>query len=231
MSDPLVSVVIPTYNQRPSYLLAAVETALEQTVPVEVLVVDDGSSPAIADLPDRARVIRHETNRGIAAALNTGIRAMTTEWFAWLSSDDMMDSTKLETQIRETTQAGLWCSFHQYRVIRHNRVQGDSYLPRWSTMFQQRRNLAALCEINGSTALIHRRVFEDVGVFDEAYRYGQDWEMWNRIGQKYLWLPIPQVLGSRREGENLTASIESDPQLKAMRDDEDARIRDRYRPE
>jgi glycosyltransferase involved in cell wall biosynthesis len=89
---PVASIVIPTYNQRPQYLAEAVNSALGQTVPnVEVIVVDDGSDePPFADRdlkPENLQIIRHETNRGIAAALNTGIRASSAPWVCWLSSD------------------------------------------------------------------------------------------------------------------------------------------------
>jgi hypothetical protein len=99
---------------------------------------------------------------------------------------------------------------------------------RWRTLDNQRLYLGRTCMINGSTTMIHRQVFEDVGGFDESYRYGQDWEMWCRIGSKYLWHPIRKTLGSRREGENLTAAIADDSDKRKQRDAEDARIRARY---
>jgi glycosyltransferase involved in cell wall biosynthesis len=232
LTQPVASIVIPAFNQRPQYLAEAVNSALGQSVPVEVIVVDDGSDePIPADgAPSNVRIIRRETNRGIAVALNTGIRAMTTDWWCWLSSDDLLTPDKVETQLKETLAASCLASHHGYLCFRTGeRPMGYVDPIRWRTLDNQRVYLGRTCCVNGSTAMVHRQVFDDVGLFDESYRYGQDWEMWCRIGQKYLWHPIRKPLGSRREGENLTVRIEQDDALRAARNAEDDRIRARYR--
>jgi len=72
-------------------------------------------------------------------------------------------------------------------------------------------------------------VFDDVGLFDTSFRYGQDWEMWARVGRKYRWLALEEILGSRRRSEfNLTAQIGRSDKMRAVRDAEDRRIKDMY---
>ena len=77
--SPLVSVVIPTYNQA-SYLRASIDSVLAQTYPaIEVVVVDDGSTDETPDILASygdGRAIR-QTNHGAANALNHGIREST----------------------------------------------------------------------------------------------------------------------------------------------------------
>ena len=91
MRAPLLSIIIPTYN-RPEQLLRAVDSVLSQTVSnIEVIVVDDGSTPAVA-LPDqeRVRVIRLNSNQGGAAARNQGAKAALSRWITYLDDDDVL---------------------------------------------------------------------------------------------------------------------------------------------
>ena len=97
-----VSVVIPTYNYG-RYLATAIESALAQTfVPLEVIVVDDGSTddtPQILEtFGNRIQTIR-QLNQGAGAARNTGIAAARGEYVAFLDSDDIWKPRKLQMQI------------------------------------------------------------------------------------------------------------------------------------
>lgn len=226
---PRASIIIPTYNQKPELLKAAIASASAQSVPVEIIVVDDGSEPPV-QVPPGVKLVRHERNQGISAALNSGITTMTTEWFCWLSSDDTLSPTKVDTQLTELLKVGAKAGFHDYDVPVSS-LRGSRLPPQWRNLEEQHAQLVRGCCINGSTVMVHRSVFNDVGMFDLAFKFGQDWEMWCRIGEKYLWHATSQVLGSRHEGGNLTqliaAECSASPRRK-QRDDEDARIRARY---
>lgn len=97
--QPRVGIVIPVFNTGP-YLREAIESALAQTEPVEIVVVDDASTDAetleilagYADHPG-IRLIRHEQNSGLPAGLNTGIGAMSTRFAFLLGSDDIVGAT------------------------------------------------------------------------------------------------------------------------------------------
>jgi GT2 family glycosyltransferase len=102
MERPSVSVIIPTYN-RASSLPATISSVVRQTLPpVEVIVVDDGSTDdteeVCAALPAAVRYIRQE-NAGVSAARNRGIREATAEWIAFVDSDDTWHPAKLEVQL------------------------------------------------------------------------------------------------------------------------------------
>ena len=108
VSEPLpVTVVIPAYN-RPAMVQRAVRSALDQRPrpPAEVLVVDDCSSDDTAAVASAAgaTVIRHDVNRGGAAARNTAIRAAGHDWIAFLDSDDEL----LPTSPRGAVAASRW---------------------------------------------------------------------------------------------------------------------------
>src|SRR5262245_7589054 len=94
-----ISVVIPTYNAA-AFLAEALESVRAQTrVPAEVIVVDNGSTDASAELAEAAgaRVLRLE-RPGVSRARNAGIRAATQQWIAFLDADDLWQPDKLAAQ-------------------------------------------------------------------------------------------------------------------------------------
>src|SRR5262245_39993346 len=99
--SPKVAVVIPVFN-RPEGVARAIRSVLTQTFQdFELVVVDDGSTDrttdAVAAIRDhRIRLVRHERNCGGGATRNTGIRASTAPFVAFLDSDDEWMPTKLE---------------------------------------------------------------------------------------------------------------------------------------
>jgi glycosyltransferase involved in cell wall biosynthesis len=106
-----VSVVIPSFR-RIDWLGRAIDSVLAQTVSeFEVVVVDDGPSDRVAQFvachPDpRVRCVRHEVNRGVAAARNTGVAAARGPVIGFLDHDDVWLPTKLERQLAAMDQTG-----------------------------------------------------------------------------------------------------------------------------
>src|SRR5947207_692803 len=105
MDEPLVSIVVPTYN-RAYCLPRTIDSALAQTyASVEVIVVDDGSKDDTAALvrarygsDGRVQMISQQ-NAGVAAARNTGMAAARGDYVALLDSDDVWQPWKLELQM------------------------------------------------------------------------------------------------------------------------------------
>ena len=122
---PLVSVIIPVYNVKP-YLAEALGSVVHQSYPqLEILVIDDGSTDGSGALCDhyaahdpRIRVI-HQSNRGLSAARNAGLDAMTGQAVAFLDSDDAfspeMIRAMLEAMQREQADLVV-CSYSVHPV-------------------------------------------------------------------------------------------------------------------
>ena len=108
--DPIVSVVIPTYNHA-EYLKKALESALSQTFNlIEVLVVDNNSSDdtdlVLGSFVDkRLKIIKTDNKGVIAVSRNLGIKKAVGKWIAFLDSDDFWYPNRLETIIQNLDQA------------------------------------------------------------------------------------------------------------------------------
>lgn len=177
-----ISVIIPLYNRRDE-IGRAIASALGQSrAPDEIVVVDDasrdGSAEAVAALGDsRIRLLRHPSNRGAAAARNTGIAAATSDWIALLDSDDEWEPKKLARQLDmllaapDAPAAGV-----TGYVIRDYRTGEErAFTPRSADAA-----LDALvwgCPLGvGSTLLARRSIFTELGAFDADLPRLEDWE-------------------------------------------------------
>lgn len=104
MEKPLVSVVMPVYNGE-RYIGKAIESALGQEVPVEVLVIDDcsadGTELAVMKYMDsgKIRYIRNEQNMGAARSRNRGVKEARGKYIAFLDADDWWQEDKLLRQM------------------------------------------------------------------------------------------------------------------------------------
>jgi len=180
-----VSVVIPVYN-RPDLLQRAVSSVSRQSfAPFEILVVDDGSSPAIEILNDLhsipVRILRNVQNQGVSAARNLGIREANGDWIALLDSDDEWMEDKLQKQVHHIEQhEGLHAIHTGEKWIRNgNEVIPPAYLNKspenlWERSLQH-------CLICPSSVLLHKSIFEAIGLFNENLAVCEDYEFWLRL--------------------------------------------------
>ena len=123
--NPIVSVVIPTYN-RATEVRNAIESVLGQTVAdTEIIVVDDGSTDDTGKVVTGAFGVRvryfAQTNQGVSAARNRGIAEARGEWIAFLDSDDLWERDKLEWQLKALERYGSQClaCYTDTRLLNH----------------------------------------------------------------------------------------------------------------
>lgn len=197
---PLVSVVIPVYNDE-KYIQECVKSALNQDYEnLEVIVVDDGSSDStlkiLQTFGEKIHYI-HQENRGTAAALNKGIQNASGELIAWLSSDDLFLPKKIERQVEKFLEKPL------LELVYTDWIMIDSQGKEVKVVHcpsppVERFVLEMLQEnfINGSSIVIRRECFEKVGYFDETLPADSDGDMWFRMLKKgchFGHLPIPLI--------------------------------------
>jgi glycosyltransferase involved in cell wall biosynthesis len=206
---PLVSVIIPAYN-RATVLRRAIDSVLRQSFgDFEIIVVDDGSTDGTAAeaaqcTDPRLSALRHDTNRGAAAARNTGIRAAAGALIAFLDSDDEWLPQKLERQVAalQRAPANVLMSTTGYWMLRERSAEIRARTPKnvadWGAA------LRSGCVLSpGSTAMMRREAFAIHGLFDEQLRRLEDWDWLLRYVAKHDILVVPEPLARIHMAERM----------------------------
>jgi glycosyltransferase involved in cell wall biosynthesis len=198
--NPLVSVVLPTYN-RADLLRRAIDSVLRQRFSdFELIVVDDASRDDTWDLvksisDSRLQILRHVQNRGAAAARNTGIAASRGEFIAFQDSDDEWLPEKLGQQLKLIRslpeKVGLiYSSFirvngqhHQIVPSRFRQMLSRLPLPAWNLSGSMVSALSKGNFITTSAVMVRKTWLESSGHFDESLPRLQDWDLWLRMAQ------------------------------------------------
>ena len=197
---PRVSVIIPTYN-RAALVQDAAASVLAQTFrDFELLVVDDGSTDgtpeALAAFAGEIKVLRHPQRRGVSAARNTGIAAAQGEMLAFLDSDDLWLPEKLARQmafmaalpgllLSQTEEIWVRRGLRVNPPLSHRKEGGHIFL----------RSLER-CLVSPSAVVLHRRLLEAHGGFDEDLPAAEDYDLWLRLAWRYEvgLLPAPLII-------------------------------------
>lgn len=174
MASPRFSVIIPAYNAA-GLVSRAIQSALSQTYPVlEIIVVDDGSSDATAEVAARTGpgvAVIQQKNAGPAAARNTGAAVAKGDWLAFLDADDAWLPNKLAVQVGETEG--------ERTGVVHAREAPDvtaDYVITFDTLW--RRN-----QLINSATIVRKSAFQQVGGFDEdrSLISVEDYNLWLRL--------------------------------------------------
>jgi glycosyltransferase involved in cell wall biosynthesis len=200
--EPLVSVVIPTYN-RVSLLKEAIDSVNRQTYRrFEVIVVDDGSE-------DHTRFVVDEYELGFVSVphcgrpgylRNLGVENASGELLAFLDSDDLWRRTKLERQV-------AYMRSHPEIPLCHTR---ELWLRAGRTVSQAKQRhereghifgaCVRKCIIGPSTVIMRKDLFEEVGGFDPDLEIAEDYELWLRISSAHRIGYIDEPLVTKRGG-------------------------------
>lgn len=208
---PRVSVVLPTYNR--AYCVSrAIESVLRQTYhELELIVVDDCSSDDTQALLERfadprLRVLRHEYNKGGAAARNTGVAAARSPLIAFQDSDDEWCVTMLEKQLARRAEMGPEYGLSYCAKIIHGRDNHGNFGPRYAAYMPSPDRVIVegnvLNEVlyraivSTQTLVVTKQLLVEVGGFDESLRVGLDWELSIRLARrtKFAFIEEPLVM-------------------------------------
>lgn len=231
MKNPKVSVIIPVYNGG-EWIKECIRSVTGQTYDnVEIIAIDDcstdGSVRKIKDIDDpRVTILENNSNRGIAASRNRGIRHSSGQFIGFLDQDDIWLEHKLETQLQRfsNTPEKTGVVYSAVELLDTNKgttdintflsLSGD-YMSRVSDIFLNN-------PITNITTLVKRECFEEYGLLDESLFGSDDYEFWLRIAGEYGFEYIDEPLAQKRlHGEN--ASTNLDQMVKDRR-----RIAERY---
>jgi glycosyltransferase involved in cell wall biosynthesis len=194
-SDPgnsLVSVVIPTHN-RAHLIIDALSSAVAQSWrPIEIIVVDDGSTDGTPDevkrwhaatAPEISVQVIAQRSAGGNAARNNGSSAARGDFIAFLDSDDVWHPSKLRKQMAVLRARPQFVAV--YCGIREVRAETGDVLVDSRRSYPQGELLEKLLVADvtapTSTCLVYRAAFERAGMFDTELSARQDWDLWIRL--------------------------------------------------
>jgi len=198
-SESSVSAIIPAYNAAP-YLAEAVESILGQNYqPLEILIVDDGSTDGTPEVASRfagsnVRYIR-QPHSGSPFALNNGLRNAGGNLICFLDSDDVWTPDKLALQVPLIMQDAT-----VEIVLSHQRRM---WRPKGSSDYRFTEPELAL---HPQSCVFRRSVFDKVGLFDTSFKYAADWDWFMRareLGVKFV-VHLEVTNYYRRHGNNLS---------------------------
>jgi len=180
-----LGIVIPSYNAERT-LRRAVESVLAQTFQDwELIVVDDGSeafqSEIIKDFlgDPRIKFLRLERNSGAATARNAGIKGARSEWIAFLDADDEWLPDKLARQFYFIRNAGKRINLCATGFIYKKYLDGvliseTCRIPKHESSY---RKVVFGCDISpGSTLMVRRTVFDEIGYLSPELSRFEDWD-------------------------------------------------------
>lgn len=218
---PLVSVVIPT-RDRPAFLREAIASVLGQTYRnLEIVIVDDGSNPAIpGGVSDRrVRVLRNERPLGVARARNVGLAAARGDYVAFMDDDDQWADCKIASQIASFVEstAAAWSACGAIIIDARGAMIGAQRL-------ESGRDVAStilagnVIPGGGSGVLAEVAAVRALGGFDERFSVFADWDMWIRLAQHSPMTVVdrPLVAYLRHDGGMSQSSREAIGELRRL---------------
>jgi len=193
--QPLVSVIMPTYNHA-QFIGEAIDSVLNQTYNnLELIIIDNYSKDNTAEIvasykDDRIKYLKFKNNGVIAASRNYGIKHSQGEYIAFLDSDDMWLPEKLEKQINIFKASNKTSMLYtRFRTIEgdiiSNRIFPKNGKYKSGDIFK-----ALYCRsfIACSSVIVKRSVLDQVGFFDTDPDLVaiEDTDLWLRIALKYI---------------------------------------------
>jgi len=194
-SNPLVSVVIASYN-RASLIARAIASVLNQKYRnLEIVIVDDGSTDntsqvALSFNDERIKIFSHEKNKGLAASRNTGIKNSNGEFVTFLDDDDEWLPEKIQRQL-EVFQ-GLNIAIGLVFINGYSEAEGRMFIPGQNgseVVYDPEKNRFFPLRIlitPPSGWMLPMKVIKGIGYFDEAmYNNWDDGDYFVRVASKY----------------------------------------------
>ena len=186
MDETLISVIIPAHNCA-HYICQAIDSALIQEVPMEILVIDDGSQDNLDQVmknyekEPRIRYLKNEKNLGVARTRNKGVALAKGNYIAFLDADDYWVENKLKKQLALMQEQGtVICSTARELMLPNGELTGH-IIPVKERISYRRQMLHN--QINCSSVLIKTEVAREFPMHhDDSH---EDYLMWLEVLKKY----------------------------------------------
>lgn len=226
---PLVSIILPTYN-REKYISKAIKSVIEQTYTNwELLVIDDGSTDRTESIvksfkDKRIKYIYQENSGKPSVARNKGIDLSIGEYIAFIDSDDLWTTDKLEKQMSYllNVNLGIDMIFSNALIMTINNIKRGY----WSNVGNEKGYLSRI-ELLGKnhiplpSVVLRRDCLKSIGKFNESndLKIGEDYDLWLRISDRYkiYYINEPLVI-VYKHATNTTTTFPTQNQLYLARE-------------
>jgi glycosyltransferase involved in cell wall biosynthesis len=207
----MVSAIIVTYN-RATFLKEAIDSVLAQTYfqknhdDWELLIIDDGSTDGTRKLGSsychqyKNISYHYSEHRGVSQARNFGLNLSRGEFIGFLDSDDLWLKDKVQVQLSylKAFPEALFCLTEEIWIRNGCRVNQAKKHQKYSGFILDK--VLPLCLLSLSSAMFRRRLFEEIGQFDESLPVGEDYDLGIRIALRYPYHFLPSPLIIKRGG-------------------------------
>lgn len=214
-ATPTVSVIVPTYNAA-GFIEETLRSVLDQRTaePLEVIVVDDGSSDATTEvaarMDPRVRVLR-QTRSGVSVARNHGLREARGRYVCFLDHDDVWHPAKLAAQLPVLAQDPEVALVHTDYVVWTQDAAG--VFPSAPSLLEEEPDRGIDEGVSGwayhhllvdsfiltSTAILRTDAVRTVGGFDAKLPYSEDWDLWLRLSRRWRFVKLKGRLALYRQ--------------------------------
>ena len=227
---PIVSVVVPVYQQQ-AFVAEAIASLLAQTlVDIEIIAVDDGSTDDSASIvesfADPRLILIRRPNGGPSVAINDGMMRSRGDFIALLGGDDIAEPWRFAHQIEVMAQRGIDVIFSEPALIdSEGRVLQDSVVPNFYTHAGHRNAPAIFRQLvlDGNflcapTVMFRRSVLEEIGLFRPELIQLQDYDYWLRAAAAGKVISVMQrrTTRYRRHLGNLSSAAANDAMMAEM---------------
>jgi len=206
--NPLVSIVLPVYNGA-DHVSRSIESVLKQTYEnLELIIVNDCSTDnsrdvvlSFVDQDDRIKLIDHEVNKKLPAALNTGFRNAKGELLTWTSHDNefLPNALKAMTSFMlDNPDTGL---------VFANEEIADESSGEIKAQTKNQIDKIVFGNVIGACFLYRKNVMEQVGDYDESLFLAEDYDYWLRVWKEFRCSHLQETLYRYSvSGDSLTAT-------------------------
>ena len=221
-NQPLVSVVMATFNEPLEFISSAIESILEQTYQnIELLILDDSTSEKVRSLIDsyesadmRVKVIRKNERMKFIPALNIGLQSANGKYVARMDADDISLKDRLEKQVdfMEMHPSVAVCGGAINIINEKNEITGERLYPlkcKWMAVY---RNPLA-----HPTVIMRKENVNKGFIYDEKLKNAEDLDLWLRyiingecicnLNEKLLYYRVCGDLAKKRGKEQFQATL------------------------
>ncbi|MHB8931596.1 MAG: glycosyltransferase family 2 protein, partial [Melioribacteraceae bacterium] len=203
--EPLISVIVPTYNRKDS-LAEAIQSILHQTISYyEIVVVNDAGEDVVDVIKafddPRIKYYSHQTNKGLAATRNTGLKNSKGQYICFLDDDDIFYPNHLitlMTAIKNTTLKVVYTDAYR-NIQRKKNGAYESIKKECQYSLDYSQKILLVMNIAPVQCFLFDRIVLSKGIiFDEVLTTHEDWEFWIKLSIETDFLHVKEITSEYR---------------------------------